>query len=295
MYSAKVICDSISKEGVRLTTMELSYPRFIHSQFMTHRMFSRSSSSSRAIPVQKMIDQVRENPAMPIHWGENQSGMQAGEEIKQIEGVGGIRHWWREVANNITDEVHEMNVCLGLHKQVLNRLLEPFQWIKVIVTATEFDNFFNLRLGHATQPEMQHIAKLMKDAMDGSIPSEISIKEPISWHLPYIGIKDIAKHEIGLLSKEDLRNISAARCARVSYLNHDNTEPDIEKDLKLAMLLLSEWHMSPFEHQAMPMKTDIFDTTPEYWEFGVTHMDGDRNLWSNNFKGWVQYRALLER
>ena len=79
----KVIADSISESGKRITTFQLKYPRFIHSEVMTHRVFSRNASSSRAIPVKKMIEQVRNNPAMPIHWGANQSGMQAKNELNE--------------------------------------------------------------------------------------------------------------------------------------------------------------------------------------------------------------------
>lgn len=294
MYSAKVICDSISKEGVRLTTMELSYPRFIHSQFMTHRMFSRSCSSSRAVPSNKVLNRVADSTALPISWGRNKAGMQAGLEFDQTTTIE-LNEMWISSCDNAVYWAERFE-RKGVHKQIVNRITEPFQYIKVVVTATEWDNFFKLRLGHATQPEMQHIAKLMKEAMDGSTPSKISLKEPISWHLPYIGIKDIAKHEIGMLSAADLRNISAARCARVSYLNHDNTEPDTDKDIKLAMLLLSEWHMSPFEHQLTPMLSNkLTDFNLENLEKGVTHVDRERNLWSGNMRGWIQYRALLER
>lgn len=292
MYSAKVICDSISKEGIRLTTMELSYPRFIHSQFMTHRMFSRSCSSSRAIPIEKMIGQVLDNPALPVSWGENKPGMQAEIQLDSW-GVSTCKNIWNNASLNAVRSTKHL-AEQGLHKQVANRLLEPFQYIKVVVTATEWDNFFRLRLDHATQPEMQMLAESMKTELDSSVPNEVCTKEPISWHLPYIGIVDIAKYEIGTLTNTDLKNISAARCARVSYLNHDNTSPDSGKDLDLASLLRKEWHMSPFEHQGVPMRRNIDNTSPVHWELGVTHMDKGNNLWSNNFRGWIQYRALLE-
>jgi thymidylate synthase ThyX len=84
MISAKIIADSISESeyGDRITTFELEYPRFIHGELMTHRLFSRNAASSRAIPINKMMDQVLTAPAMPVEWGLNKSGMQAEEMLK---------------------------------------------------------------------------------------------------------------------------------------------------------------------------------------------------------------------
>lgn len=155
--SAKIVADSISPAGGRLVTMELCYPRFIHSEFLTHRMFSRNASSSRAIPVEKMLQQVQENPAMPVHWGKNQPGMQAREEIFPNTG----KDLWKIYAKQTAKNAEELNL-IGYHKQVVNRLLEPFQYIKVIVTATEWDNFFKLRLHEDAQPEMYELARCMK-------------------------------------------------------------------------------------------------------------------------------------
>jgi len=136
IITAKVIEDSVAESnGVRLTTLQLQYPRFIHAEFMTHRVFSRNASSSRAIPVAKVIEQVRTDPAMPIHWGKNQPGMQANEELQGDERAQAIRQW-KLAAERAADCANIMNT-LGVHKQVANRLLEPFQYMHVIVTATE--------------------------------------------------------------------------------------------------------------------------------------------------------------
>jgi hypothetical protein len=306
MISAKVICDSISPSGVRLTTMQLNYHRFIHAEAKTHRilslddeeyeivlkqdvdlmddpMLSRNASSSRAIPVAKMIAAVSSSPAMPVHWGKNQAGMQAREEVECPPLAQDV---WKYASELAVDRAYELK-DLDTHKQIVNRVLEPFQWIKVIVTATEWDNFFKLRLHKDAQPEIQELARCMKTAIDESIPIEL---HPGEWHLPYVDLNEF--DDSGDPISEAIK-CSVARCARVSYLNHDNSAPDISKDIALADMLLESGHMSPFEHIATPMDF-VKDTFELAWENGVTHKDRDNNFWSGNFRGWVMYRKLLD-
>lgn len=263
-FEAKIIEDSISPAGVRLTTMQLCYPRFIHAEFMTHRVFSRNASSSRAIPVKKMIQMVREEPAMPIHWGANQSGMQASDEIQH---VGVARDLWLRAARNAANLAEEM-AQIGLHKQVGNRILEPFQWMHAIVTASEWDNFFELRDHPDAEPNIQLLARMMKQAMSESTPR---LRLHGEWHLPYISPEERVKH-----INTTLCRLSAARCARVSYLNHDGSAPDQAKDLELYERLVGgrPMHASPIEHQAMP----------------GTY----QNQFSGNFRGWHQFRKIIE-
>lgn len=262
--SAKVIRDSIYIEGSRLTTFQLCYPRFIHSEVMTHRVFSRNASSSRAIPVAKMIEQARATPAMPVHWGKNMPGMQAREELFGSERDHAIE-LWLEAAQRAADVAEAMNNS-GLHKQVVNRLLEPFQWIHVILTATEFDNFFELRAHEDAQPEIRVLAEEMLKAMDSSIPKVLQHGE---WHLPYILQDDY-------MDIETAKKCSAARCARVSYLTHDGKTPSKEKDIELFERLVGSRpiHASPTEHQATPLMS--------------------ANQWSGNFRGWRQFRKEIE-
>lgn len=288
MISAKIIADSIAND-IRITTMELCYQRFIHSEMMTHRMFSRNASSSRAIPVAKMLEQVAQNLAMPIHWGKNQPGMQAKEELTGIE-LELAQYDWILCARH-THSVAKLMNEIGVHKQVINRLLEPFQWIKVIVTATEWEGFFKLRLHPDAQPEIQELAKCMKEAMEVSSPKELALGE---WHLPYVTMQypDTGQTSENNESLEECIKMSVARCARVSYLNHDNTSPDIAKDIALADKLLEAGHMSPFEHIATPMKPNKEDTYYSLQE-GVTHIDRNGDEWSGNFRGFLQYRQLL--
>lgn len=274
---ATVIADSISEAGVRITTMELEYHRYIHAECMTHRMFSRNAASSRAIPVAKMIELVEKAPATPIHWGKNQSGMQAKEELDQITAEGAKEHW-RIGSLNATHIANSMSM-IGAHKQIVNRLLEPFQMMKVVVTATEWDNFFWLRDDEAAQPEIQELARCMKKAMDGSKPVLLKAGQ---WHLPYAdGIEDL----------DTALKFSVARCAAVSYRNDTMT---IEKAEKIWDMLLSggKVHASPFEHQATPVK-NLLQNGIDLWERGVTHLDHNYMLWSGNFKGFVQHRQLI--
>lgn len=296
MITAKIIADSIAN-GIRLTTMELKFHRFILPEFNTHRQFSRNASSSRAIPVEKMLEQVQEAPAMPIHWGHNQPGMQAREETNarvvmdwdyynDCEYIGTREEAWIEASKNAVAKARAFNRA-GYHKQIVNRLLEPFQYIKVIVTATEWDNFFKLRLHEDAQPEMMVLAEHMQAAMDNSVPAALQHGE---WHLPYIGDLAYGDDEWYPFTTEQAIKCSVARCARVSYLNHDNSNPSIEKDIDLYNKLLEAGHMSPFEHQATPMRADSFNV---HAEDGITHEDRYGNLWSGNFRGFLQYRQLL--
>ena len=241
-----MILDSVSKEGIRLTTMELTYPRFIHSEFMTHRVFSRNASSSRAIPVHKMIDMIRETPAEPIHWGKNQSGMQA-ENAVDPDTEHRAQLVWKHAAIDACKHAEEM-VKLGIHKQVANRITEPFAHIKVLVTATEWENFFSLRCHPDAQPEIQELAVQMKRCMSESTPTELSYYQ---WHLPFVTAEEKDHHDLS-----DLLKASTARCARVSYMNHDGSKPDMNKDAVLYDQLITSRpiHASPTEHQAAPSK-----------------------------------------
>ena len=290
--TAKVICDSHRKTGTRIITLELEYPRFIHSEFMTHRMFSRNASSSRAIPIMKMIQAVIDNPAMPIHWGKNQAGMQAREQLEdryQLQ----AQLLWKAARDSAVERAKTM-LALGAHKQIVNRILEPFTHIRVIVTATNFANFFALRDHEDAQPEIRELAVAMKKAIEESTPQLLGIGE---WHLPYLDAEDFtniyehlkensitrhdpAQHQIWMMACA----ISAARCARVSYLTHDSERPTIEKDMELYHHLVhaNPPHMSPCEHQASPDK------------LGPGLADWARADQHGNFTGWIQFRHLIK-
>lgn len=274
MIEAKVIAHSVAKDdhgnnGPELFTLALKYPRFIHSEFMTHRVFSRNAASSRAIPVSRMIEQVRNEPAMPIYWGSNKPGMQAGDELVGTT-LENAQFMWHRAAQQAADIAEQMQE-LGLHKQVANRVLEPFQIMQTVVTATEWENFFQLRISEFAQPEIKALAVAMRDAMANSTPFHMPYGE---YHVPYVTAEERDEHK----SRKDwhtLCMIASARCARVSYLNHDGSNPDIVKDLELATKLKDSNHASPFEHVARPWH---ISDSPEV---------------VRNFRGWTQFRAEI--
>jgi hypothetical protein len=291
--SATIIADSVSPNGQRITTFELVYPRFIHSEFMTHRMFSRNAASSRAIPVKKMAEQVGLNPAKPIHWGKNQPGMTAREELEFSDKLRAEELW--DYARLDTLEITEQMYYKQVHKQVINRLLEPFQFIKVVCTATEYENFFYLRDHPDAQPEIQELARCMKEAREMSTPVDLKVGE---WHLPYCQTNQRLDGELlyavgdDFLKEEAAIKISASCCAQVSYRLLDAS---LEKALKIYDQLVESKpvHSSPFEHQATPMDDNCtIDNWSEVNE-GATHLDTNGALWSGNFKGWVQHRQLI--
>lgn len=314
--SAKVVCDSVSEQGVRITTLELEYPRFIHSELMTHRALSKNSSSSRAIPIQKMLDQIESNLATPIYWGKNKPGMQAVEEVSKFEEVKAVLNWERSF-NYTKDRVLDM-IDLGLHKQVPNRLTEPFQMMKVVITGTDWENFFNLRIHPDAQPEICMLAYKMYKAMQESKPIELKVGE---WHLPYVNVcwdgkGDIAYFDEGfdVLSLEDAIKLSATSCASVSYRTEGMTLKKADKIFD--MLIKAEViHSSPFEHLATPVKKHLcifkdndyvfadsevdldlsvnLTYNNRTWEEGITHMNRQGQLCSGNLRGWVQYRHTL--
>ena len=237
-YCANVLADSIAS-GVRLTTLVIKFPRFVLAEFNTHRTMSRSSASSRAIPVEKRIAEVRANPFVPLSFGKNKRGMQSTEEIEDQEKA---RVAWRQAAIHAC--FHAENVAaMGVHKQFANRLIEPFAFHTVICSATEWANYFALRCSEFAQPEIRIVSEAMRDAMDASTPVELA---PGEWHLPLIDDGDRAEVADPVL----LARVSAARCARVSYLTHGG-ERSIEADLELYDRLVGPGHMAPLEMAAM--------------------------------------------
>jgi len=289
-HSAKILLDSISPDGVRLTTMEACFPRIVLAEFNTHRWFSRNSASSRAIPVAKMIRMVQDNPYIPTHWGKNQKGMQAEQEVDAQTALLAISDWntARDYAVHVATHLLE----LGIHKQITNRLLEPFMFHTVIVTATEWDNYFHLRCHPAAHPDIRKVAELMRDALAASVPKEQNYG---AWHLPLIDPAEVDE-TVGLgmsldESRKMLCKISVGRCARVSYLTHDGKR-DLQADINLCDALLKNGHMSPFEHVARPIESnDLFKDYVSAPSTGGARTEKD--YFSGNFRGWVQYRKTI--
>lgn len=271
MYSTRILKDSLAPCGKRLTTWELTYPRFVHAELMTHRLFSRNSASSRAIPIEKLMARIREDPALPIFWGKNQAGMQAAEEMDVIDLIEAKRLWLD--ARNQMLEAAERLGKLGLHKQLANRLIEPWMFITVLVSATEYSNWFHLRNHKAAQPEIAWVAKDMWTHFNESKPRELG---PTEWHLPLFD--EVTEMSLVNFSTEKAKKVSTGRCARVSYLTHEGKR-DVEKDIELHDKLCSgpssgePGHWSPFEHVALALA--------EPTRIG-------------NFIGWKQYRKEFE-
>ena len=212
-----IIKDSISRTGQRITTAEWCYPRFIHGEVMTHRVFSRNAMSSRAIPVMKVLAQVWGDPAMPVYWGANQPGMQAKAELTGWRKAVARKLW--VAAGGVMCGFAWGMVKVGLHKQIANRILEPWQWMRTIVTATDWDNFFELRRHEDAQPEFFALADAHWHAMEESELNGLRNLKSSEWHLPYM---DTTEPGLDFVNCK----ISAARCARVSYLTHDGKSPD---------------------------------------------------------------------
>lgn len=277
-YRAKMLCDSISPDGVRLSTMEVTFPRIVLAEFNTHRTKSRNSASSRAIPVEKQLKKVKENPFVPSYWGKNQKGMQAEQELSISEQEDAIREWL-DARDDMVRHAQRL-LEIGVHKQITNRLLEPFMWHTVIVSATEWGNFFALRCHKDAQPEIRRAAILMKELHKTSKPRELGYR---TWHLPLIQeneIQDWVSANTGKTYDEIVdfwKRVSVGRCARVSYLTHDGKR-DLDADLRLCETLRASGHMSPFEHVARPMN----------------HKEGTpTQTFVGNFRGWIQYRKEL--
>lgn len=267
--TAQVILDSISPDGVRLTTLQLKFPKFLLAQFNTHRIFSRSSSSSRAIPVMRLIEDIRRDPVQPPSWFSSQPGMQPGEVLPPNIADKLNTEWLRGRDDAIERAVRMYE--LGAAKEIINRVIEPWVHCRVVVTATDFSNFFDLRLHGDAQNEMRILAQHMWAAMVQAEPQFLHHGE---WHLPYITAQDDAPlHE--------LKKASASRCARVSYLTHEGKTPNLDADLALYDRLITSKpaHASPAEHQACP---DV--ATKSGWE--SPHLHG-------NFRGWQQFRKVL--
>lgn len=241
-----VVVDSIEyvgEEEVFDISVSSDYHNFLANGITVHNCFSRNASSSRAVPVERTIQNILNDPWVPSDVYKNCKGMQ-GKDIVNEDDYDIFCEEWQDAAFKAIEVAHKM-IDNGFHKQHINRILEPFTKIKVIVTATEWSNFFDLRLSPDADPEIQHLAKAIKMAMDAVSNTYTYINAHGGRTLPYVSFDEMdAIDDLRILTL-----ISAARCARVSYLNHDGSKPDILKDLALAKRLIDSGHMTPFEHQ----------------------------------------------
>jgi len=317
--SAEVIQASVGPNGIPIYTLRMVYPRFIHAENKTHRLIkigdetwvveqelglmddpllSRNAASSRAIPISKMVAQVKNDPAMPVHWGINQAGMQAARELTPDEAMD-ASEWWRSLGFVVADAVE---TCPHpLHKQVLNRTMEAWQWMTVIVTATDWKNFFHLRCHKDAQPEIKLLAELAEKAIAESVPFELKAGE---LHVPFVervreedGLKYLIPDNEGYMfycSPEEAIKVSASCSAQTSFRALDYS---LGKAVNIYDKLVESKpvHASPFEHQAIALEIpeDMSVFFPCNWPKGITHMDRETNLWSGNLRGWIQNRQLI--
>ena len=362
--NAEIICDSMSPQGHRITTFILTFPRFILAELNTHRMFSKNSASSRAIPFEKMIKMVDKDPFIPIAWQKDHKGMQGTEYFIDFQDIEDLEKEWLFAKEDAVNSAISMN-SRSCTKQLVNRLLEPFMWHTVLLTATEFENFFELRCPkyyfepekeyfkskkdyaeayksyfdceemegfynetewrkvNSSQAEIhiQALAEAMWDAYNESVPKQLQAGE---WHIPFgdkFKVDELSEEEDILDDTLDRVRIkiATARCARLSYMNFDE-EIDYKKDIQLHDNLLKSHHMSPFEHCAkaptdkeyysivkgkIPTLIDKYGITnlemmpvssgdPIVGFKGINPNNGNKYGWFNNFRGWIQYRYLIE-
>jgi len=263
---ARIIADSVAPAGQRMVTFEVKTHRFTLAEWNTHTLFSRNSESSRAVPYHIKRANMLRNPAYPLLWGTEKPGMQAGPPMSPKDEAA-AREIWTEAmldavhhADELThfipdDEEGERDLDFwpweteeALHKSVANRLIEPFAWHTITLTAVDFEGFFIQRSEHRTdmaQKEISVVATMMEDLYGSSTPRALSIGD---WHKPYVRPEEEDEFEI----KDQLR-LSTARCARTSYLTHGGLR-EVEGDFNLYNRLSTSRpaHGSPFQHPATP-------------------------------------------
>lgn len=308
MTEAKIIADSISPGGVRLTTMQVTFHRFVLAEMNTHRVFSRNSASSRAIPFRKQVDRLLANPALPVKWASEQKGMQGGDEIADVAVA---REAWLDAREDVLRHAEYLH-RIGVHKSLINRLLEPWMWHTAIITSTAWQNFFEQRVHEAAQPEIRVAAEMMYEAYIEHDPQRLIEGE---WHLPYVEAEDWkAVHrefgkdvrDLGKSMYPQLTKISAARCARVSYLTQEGTR-DIAKDLELYDRLTDRQkdaahandpiHWSPLEHVATPWLTNRQEGDILHYRTAdgtLVKVDTGHLPKVGNLLGWRSLRTTVE-
>ena len=340
-FKAEIIADSIVSTGERLTTFVVTFPRIVLAEFNTHRMFSRNSASSRAIPFKKMLKMVKENPFIPLAWQKDHSGMQGNDyldvnalysfkdvsthllenfkykdmseadvEILEIinnvasnadfKGEHSLIEWWFILRDKVC-ECATLLFCLNVTKQICNRLLETFMWHTVIVTSSEWENFFGLR---ADPPAEIHVQKLAYMMLDEYNKHEPKFLKPGEWHIPFgdkIDLtklaKEVAFEHLGEKALEKAKiKIACARCARVSYtvVGEEGKPDNYEADLKLHDRLAESGHWSAMEHCARAMNQDEYEHNAILTNLTGKIAPTESFGWSGNFKGFIQYRKTFE-
>ena len=293
---AAVLAKSIAN-GITITTFLIDFPRFILAELNTHRAISKNGASSRAIPVAQQIKRVQDNPVVPIHFGLNQAGMSADTEVDVETKSKGVYEWLFNANRSVVGA--QILQGMGVHKQVVNRIMEPYSFMRMVVTATEWDNFFWLRLHKDADPHIAELARVMLHAYQKTRAAPL---DESCWHTPFFGngywTADVEYHS-GITAQQAIEH-SMSCCAQTSYrkldMSTEKTEAIVER-----LFNGERSHASPSEHIAQPMlfpTADILSHSPNVYEDPftnreATHVDYLGNFWSNNFKGWHQYRDCI--
>jgi len=259
-YEAKILADSISVVGHRLTTFEVTFPRIVLAEVNTHKMISKNSASSRAIPVGERIVAIETDPFIPESFGKNKAGMQHEEILDGDADMAARKHWMQAMGACVV-EARAME-GINVHKQLANRLLEPFSWHTAILSGTDWDNFEHLRVHPAAQGEFSKAARMMMDMKRESTPVLV---EPGTWHLPHVPevYYGAVRSKVEPGAWLNWAKVSAARCGRVSFMRQN--AQNFDKDVARADAFISDGHMSPLEHPARPMTPWELDAF-EQWE-----------------------------
>lgn len=323
---AKILADSVNEQGNRLTSFEIEVPRIVWSEFLTHGMLCRNAASSRAIPFDKMNEQLT---GQPVRFGKANKGMcDAGEHSELINGLYTPEEWWKLAKLSAINFARGFKEA-GYAKQIFNRPTEPYQQIKAVVSMTEFDNFAWLRNHEAADPTIAELARCMQEAREKSVPQLLKAGE---WHLPYVDyFQEVVGYDgednsvlgkrqfyVGILQSHsgnadnnfDLLTIDQAikvSCARTAAVSFRNEDYDLEKCLEVYARLIGDErkHASAMQHAATPMRPSGHEDTaegaecynlpafPSTWELGVSHADRNMQLWSAQYKGFVMHRKTI--
>lgn len=325
MFEAKILADSIAN-GARLTTAQLTFPRSILAELNTHKMLCKNAASSRAIPNNKLVKRVTDDPFIP-DFRLNKTGMQAGDSLEEKEALAAQTFWlqFRDAAIVQCQTLNGMNI----HKQYVNRLIEPWMFCTVIITGTDWDNMFFQRCHEAAEPSFHKIADMLHEAMFRSIPVKCQLSD---WHLPLWNddrddlalavrwtkiidyLKDLPDNKKlsvpidekvkFLIDNYALPLVSAGRCCKVSYLNLDTNEVDLLNDIRLGLFCCTNnpGHWSPLEHQACPASIGDMVYRIDQLEIEQDHISDCRFIspkdneigYCGPLKGWKQFRKFFK-
>lgn len=293
MIDVKLLKYSCSNEAIHLYTFEVEIPRVILAEWNTHGIMNSNAQSSRAVPVAKLIEQVQKNPYYPPIWGKNQRGMQAYERNDELVWGMPVDAFWQDCINDACNKAHALDQA-KYHKQIANRVIEPYSHTKLVISGTEWDNFFNLRIHHAAEPNIREMAIQIYQTMRTASPQSLN---PGEWHLPYIDTyhnkngKIVYSFKGKKLTTEQAIRVSLACIAKVSYRSLDPSPEAVDKIINtLFPDDGSPIHASPSQHIATPFQ---YPYDADEWQVGESHRDKQGWSWSAQLRGWCQYRKTI--